>query len=259
MYRRPHAKTSWEHDSRWYKESTAGAGNYFHEHVVIPGAQKLLALDKTSSILDLGCGSGVLGRAIAKDIRYTGIDVSPSLITAAKDQDHSSLHTYVCADVAKPLAIGTDFTHAALILSLQNMKDPFDVIRNTAQHLTKNGILVIILNHPCFRIPRQSSWGIDETNKLQYRRINRYLSSLEIPITMHPGKSNSTVTWSYHHPLGDYTSMLKTNGFVIDTLEEWASDKHSKGSTGKMENRTRKEIPLFLAIKAMKLKPDQPS
>jgi SAM-dependent methyltransferase len=260
MYRqsRKHkTKTSWEGDSKWYKESTTGAGNYFHEHVVIPGARKLLGLTEGSKLLDLGCGTGVLGRAIQKGVSYVGIDAAPSLIEQAEREDKSPLHTYLTADVTRPLGIDSDFTHAAIILALQNMKDPFLVLQNVATHIADNGVLVIILNHPCFRIPRQSSWGIDETNKLQYRRINRYLSTLEIPITMHPGKQNSTVTWSYHHPLGDYTAMLKTNGFVIDTLEEWASDKHSTGSQAKMENRTRKEIPLFMAIRAIKYQPVQ--
>lgn len=253
MYKRKTQRTSWERDSKWYKEKTSGSGLYFHEHVVIPGAKKLLSLPKTAKVLDLGCGTGILGRSIPKDISYLGIDVAPSLIEQATREDGSARHTYMVADVTRPLAIDTDFTHAALVLSLQNMKDPFSVFQNAAAHLIPNGILVIVLNHPAFRIPRQSSWGVDEVNKLQYRKVNRYLSPLEIPITMHPGKQNSTVTWSYHHPLGDYTAMLKTNGFVIDTLEEWASDKHSTGSLAKMENRTRKEIPLFLAIRAIKL------
>lgn len=245
-------KTSWEGDSKWYKESTSGSGNYFHEHVVIPGARKLLELNAKSKLLDLGCGSGVLGRAISKEVTYIGIDVAPSLIEQAAREDHGALHTYMVADVSRPLQIETDFTHAALILSLQNMKDPFSVFQNAAAHLVPGGIMVMVLNHPCFRIPRQSSWGIDEINKLQYRRINRYLSPLEIPITMHPGKQNSTVTWSYHFPLSDYAAMLKTNGFVIDTIEEWASDRKSAGSSAKMENRTRREIPLFLAIRTIK-------
>ncbi len=250
-YGRRH-NTSWERDSKWYKESTSGAGNYFHEHVVIPGARKLLQVTSVSKVLDLGCGTGVLGRALPKDVTCLGIDSAPSLIEQAQREDRSPIHTYMVADVTRPLKIDADFTHAALILALQNMKDPFSVFQNAAAHLIPNGVMVIILNHPCFRIPRQSSWGIDETNKLQYRRINRYLSPLEIPITMHPGKQNSTVTWSYHFPLSDYMSMLKTNGFVIDTLEEWASDRKSGGPSAKMENRTRVEIPLFLALRAIK-------
>jgi len=38
--------------------------------------------------------------------------------------------------------------------------------------------------------------GIDEANKIEYRRINRYFTPLKIPITTHPGEAKSSVTWS---------------------------------------------------------------
>ena len=250
-------KTSWEKDSSWYKDRTKGSGHYFHEHVVIPGAKRLLSLAPHSSLLDVGCGSGVLGRAIPKETAYVGIDVSPSLIEQAGREDPSH-HQYKVLDATRSYLSGQTFTHAACILSLQNMDNQELAIKHAADHLVEYGVLVIVLNHPCFRIPRQSSWGIDPKNKMQYRIINRYLSPLEIPITMHPGKKQSTVTWSYHLPLSDYAAHLQANGLVIETIEEWSSDKKSVGRTAKMENRTRAEIPLFLAIKAVKFSPPSP-
>lgn len=248
--RRPQ-KTSWEKDSKWYGELTAGAGHYYHEHVVIPGVMRLLNLKDGSKLLDLGCGTGVLARQLKENRDYLGIDVSPGLIDEAKRFDKKPNHEYLVRDVTKPLAIPQDFTHAVLILSLQNMRDPVSAIKITADHLIQHGILIIVLNHPCFRIPRQSSWETDEKNKLQYRRINRYLSPLEIPITMHPSKHNSPVTWSYHLPLSAYTKMLRDSGFLIENIEEWTSDKKSEGSAHRQEDRARNEFPLFLAIKAV--------
>jgi hypothetical protein len=46
--------------------------------------------------------------------------------------------------------------------------------------------------------------------------------------------------------------MLKDAGFVIEEIEEWTSDKESEGRAGRMENRSRNEIPLFMAIGAIK-------
>ena len=70
---------------------------------------------------------------------------------------------------------------------------------------------------------------------------------------MHPGKGDSPVTWSFHRPLSEYFKILKDNRFTVQILEEWSSDKESEGSAARMENRARAEIPLFLAIKAIKL------
>jgi hypothetical protein len=108
------------------------------------------------------------------------------------------------------------------------------------------------MNHPSFRIPRQSSWGKDEANKLEYRRVNRYLTGLEIPINTHPGFSDSPMTWTYHQPLEYYIKSLKRAGMLISDLEEWTSDKVSVGKAAKGENRARSEFPMFLALRAVK-------
>ncbi len=79
------------------------------------------------------------------------------------------------------------------------------------------------------------------------------MTQLAIPITTHPGHGEkSEITWSYHVPLSKYVEMLSEHGFVIEKLEEWISDKHSVGDTAKMENRARKEFPLFMALLARK-------
>lgn len=245
--------TSWNKSGKWYNKIVGDKGHYYHEHIVMPAVLRLLDLQPNSSLLDLGCGQGVLARSIPNATQYVGVDLARSLIDSAKSKDKNQKHTFVLADVTKRLPLQEkDFTHAAAILCLQNMELPQNVVRNASEHLQKNGTFVMVLNHPSFRIPRQSGWGVGE-NKLQYRYENRYMSSIKIPITMHPGERNSEVTWSFHYPLSFYTKALTDNGFVIDSLEEWVSDKESEGRAAKMENRARSEFPLFLAMKARKV------
>ena len=98
-----------------------------------------------------------------------------------------------------------------------------------------------------------SLWGIDEAAKLQYIKINRYMTPMKIPLQAHPSKGQgSPTTISFHYPLSDYSKWLYEAGFVIDLIEEWISDKVSTGKTARMENRSREEFPLFLAIRAIK-------
>jgi ubiquinone/menaquinone biosynthesis C-methylase UbiE len=247
----------------WYNKIThEGQGHYYHQHVVIPGVLRLLELNSQFKInnlklLDLACGNGVLAKSIPDDIEYTGIDIAPALIKEAQRTDQNPKHKYLIADVSKPLISlnslnSQNFTHATIILALQNIADPLSVLKNAAKLLILNSKLVIVLNHPAFRIPRQSSWGIDEGRKIQYRRIDKYLSPMEIPINMNPSDRNSPITMSYHFPLSDYSKMLKEAGFLIEEIEEWTSDKESEGRAGRMENRSRAEIPLFMAIVATK-------
>jgi len=249
-----HFSTSWQPVSRWYDQAVGSQGHYYHQHLILPGVTRLLELRSDSKLLDLACGQGVLARALDQSVSYVGIDMAKGLITTAQQQNSSERHQFLVGDVSKSLTIKEqNFTHAAIILALQNIEHPERVIHNAAEHLISQGKLVVVLNHPCFRIPRQSSWEIDEKNKLQYRRINRYLSPLKIPITTHPGQGQrSEVTWSFHWPLAALSVWLNQAGFMIEKIEEWGSDKKSEGKAAKMEDRSRSEFPLFLTVLARK-------
>lgn len=250
--RKNYPRSSWQKVAPWYNKITEqGKGHYYHQHVIIPKVLNLLG--SNSKLLDLACGNGVLGKALPKNTEYTGVDLAPALINDAKKQDRNPKHRYILADARKPLPISGNFDAAAIILALQNISNPEKVIKNASQYLSKGSAFVIVLNHPSFRIPRQTSWGIDTNRKIQYRRVDKYMSPMDIPINMNPGDKGGPVTMSYHFPLSAYSRMLKDAGFVIDLLEEWTSDKESFGRAAKMENRGRAEIPLFMAIRAIKI------
>jgi ubiquinone/menaquinone biosynthesis C-methylase UbiE len=159
----------------------------------------------------------------------------------------------VYADATQKLPVTEKFTHAAIILALQNMEYPGAVLKNISERLEPKGKLVIVLNHPMFRIPRQSGWETQTQNDLQVRWISRYLSPMIIPIEMHPGKGRAGGhTWSFHEPLSHYAKFLHEAGFSIELIEEWASDKKSTSRHAKREDRARAEIPLFMCIVAKK-------
>ncbi len=242
----------WDQAKDWYSSCVGEKGHYYHQHVVIPNILKMLRLKK-GSLLDLGCGQGVLARNLPKSVEYVGIDLSNELIQEAKKLTKNSL--FYVGDATSKLPIEKfDFDRAVFILSLQNMENGEGAILTAARHLKPNGELILVLNHPCFRIPRQSGWGIDEKAHLQYRRMNGYLSPLKIPLQIHPGKKEkSEIFYSYHHPLSDYLKWLTKAGFATLEMQEWISDKQSTGAKAKMENRARKEFPLFLAIRSIKL------
>ncbi len=246
--------TSWQNVAPWYNQIVGNEGHYYHQHVVLPGVVRLLALKPDSKLLDLGCGQGILARSIPPIAEYLGLDKAVALINTAKQSSHTPHYTFQVRDVTKPAPTARPrFSHAALILALQNMEHPEGAIRTAAAYLVAGGKLVIVLNHPAFRIPRQSGWKVDERTKQQYRWINRYASPLKIPIEMTPGQQTHNVTWSFHRSLQDYVQMLTAAGFVLTGLEEWTSDKESVGKAARMENRARSEFPLFLTLVAERL------
>lgn len=248
--------TSWDSSEEWYNRCVGESGHYYHEAFILSSALRLLNLKPNDSLLDLGCGQGVLERKLPKNIKYTGIDNSKALINDAKKMSKAQ---FLVADACQKLPLEEEqFDASCFILSLQNMEFPDKAIKEASRHLKSQGKLLIVLNHPCFRIPRQSNWGIDEQMKLQYRRMNLYMTPQKIPIQTHPSRGNaSSTTYTFHHPLSSYISWLNQNGLVITAIEEWCSDKKSEGGRAKMEDRARKEFPLFLCIAAQKIHPNR--
>lgn len=247
-------RTAWTQVGGWYNKIVGEKGHYYHQEVILPGVLRLLGLNKTSRLLDLGCGQGILARAIPAEINYLGIDLAANLIDEARKMDNNRHHSYAVADVSGDLPIKfSGFSHAAVILALQNIKHPFRVIKNAAIHLNKGGRLVIVLNHPSFRIPKHTEWEVDRIKKIQYRKIDGYMTPREIPIDSSPfDKNNNVQTWSFHYPLSAYSEMLFDNGFLIEKIEEWVSPKKSEGGMAEIEDRARKEFPLFMTIVAYK-------
>ncbi len=246
--------TSWESTERSYGKLVGEKGHYYHQSLIIPNVLRILNIKhpEKTALLDIGCGSGVLARHLPKGIDYTGIDMSKGLLDQAKQQTKTG--TFLFGDATQPLPTKkTDFDIAIFILSLQNMEHGKSAIEQAAKHLKSGARLLLVLNHPIFRIPRQTDWVYDEGKKMMSRQINSYMSTLKIPIAMEPSKGEkSPMTYSFHNPLSTYISWLTAAGFAITGMEEWCSDKKSEGSRAKAEDRARKEIPLFLSLLATK-------
>lgn len=245
--------TSWEKSSRWYQKHMQKDGGYNHKEVILPKLLPLLDLNSQDSLVDLGCGQGFLARSIPPKIPYLGLDSSSSLIKLAKEQSLDSSHDFKVCDVTSGIEIKEQYTRATFILSLQNMAKPLEALKYAHSLLKKEGRLFIVLNHPCFRIPKYSSWGFLDQHKGQYRRIDRYLSPFRASLKTHPSKGEkSPVTYSFHRPLSEYSQLLKEAGFMIEELVEVTSNKKSYGKAARAENFARKEFPLFMIISAQK-------
>lgn len=252
---RPAAHTSWERVSRWYGTHLKQE-DFLQRDVVIPGTLALLADVRRGAHLDLACGEGTFLQAFQRTFgarAAVGVDAAPSLIRTAQ-QKRLPRTEFLVGDAQRlPRLPMEAFTSASCILAIQNIADPEATFQQARQVLEQNAPFVIVMNHPCFRQPRQSGWGWDEERKIQYRRIDRYLQAYEMQIVAHPGKQPSLSTISYHRPLSFYVNALAQAGFSVDALDEWTSPSHSdSGPRAKAENLSRTEIPLFLAIRARK-------
>ncbi len=245
----PQPDTSWEKSADWYDRVIGAQGSEIYRSIVIPRALDLLEPMVNEHVLDLGCGQGVFARTLAAHgCDVTGVDAAPSLIEKAKSYPASSPIRFVTRDAAQINDLGP-FDAVSAILCLQNMPHLDEVCAACAGALRDGGRMLWVMNHPCFRVPRQTSWGYDEGRDVQFRRLDAYSSRLSVPIVMHPGQQDSETTLSFHHNLTVLMAFAFRAGFVLSGLEEWHSDKQSEpGPRARAENRARNEFPLFIAL-----------
>ncbi len=258
--------TSWNEVAGWYDDLLAQDDTY-QTQVVLPNVLRLVA-PQGKRVLDVACGQGFFAQAFAAagaDFVF-GSDLSPSLIAVAKrnaaDAKISPQKlTYEVAPSDKiagqsDAAQVNSFDAAAIILAIQNIKEMSGTFKEVSSLLKEDGELVIVLNHPAFRIPKASSWGFDEKNEVQYRRIDGYGRPFTMEVDMTPGEKNKakkTFTVSFHRPLQDFFKALAAAGFVVTGLEEWTSHKKSEpGPRARAEDLARVEFPLFMTIIAKK-------
>lgn len=241
--------TSWEKSADWYDRIIGERGSELYREVVIPRALDLLQPKRGERVLDLGCGQGVFSRAIAEcGALVTGVDASRTLIQKARTYPGRSPIRYFDRDAADLDGLG-DFDAASAILCLQNLEHLDKVCSSVASVLKPGGRMLWVLNHPAFRIPRQSSWGFEDERKIQYRRIDAYSSTLNVPIVMHPGKADSESTVSIHRSFEALMAPAFTAGLTLAGFQEWHSHKESQpGPRARAENRARNEFPLFLGL-----------
>lgn len=243
----------WDQAALWYDALVGMQGSEYQRQLIMPGAFRLLGLKKDSHALDLACGQGVFSRYIhEKGIQVTGLDTSDELVRLANRRSKAGIK-FITADAGDPETLdGKKFDGIACLLAIQNIEDIDRVFKNVKRWLKPCGKFVMVLTHPCFRIPRQSHWHWDEEKKLMARKVDLYSSEVSIPILTPPMATSKIYTMTYHRPLQTIFKSMSGAGLLIDSLEEWSSHKVSEpGKRARAENRARKEFPLFMAIRAV--------
>lgn len=268
------ATTDWADAAEWYDQLVGDDGSEYHREVVIPGTLRLLGEVSGRRVLDVACGQGVLSRALySAGATVVGVDAAEPLIDAARRRDADLTPSatprpeYRVGDATTLSCVPeTDFDLAACVLAIQDLHPHGPVFEQVARRLRPavsdgaggwvGGRFVVVMMHPAFRSPKASRWGWDRVESVQFRRVDRYLTPRKEPIVTHPGASSSRYTWSFHRPIGEYVSAARKAGLLVDALEEWPSHKVSdSGPRAAAENLARKEIPLFLALRCVKVAP----
>lgn len=258
-------KTSWGKVAGWYNSLVESEDSYQNQ-LILPNLRRLVEAKKGEIIVDLACGQGFFAREFARLLapersdggqaklgaKVIGVDISPELIQLAKRDKSVEYHVSEAHNLSFLRNASVD--KVLIVLSLQNIENANEVIKEISRILKAKGKLFLVINHPAFRIPKASSWGWDEGRKIKFRMIDSYLSESKESIQMHPGDKPWEKTISFHRPLQFYFKALNKNGLYVSRLEEWTSHKVSEvGPKKAAEDKARHEFPLFLYLEAAKL------
>ncbi len=240
----------------WYDEHMGDDGDFYHRHLILPALLAVIGDVSGISVLDLGCGSGVLSRILARrGARVTGVDLSPTLIGRAVEREEAdSLDiTYLVADAAD-LSIFPDssFSLVTAHMMLMDVEDGAGILQEVGRLLEPGGRFVASLLHPCFEVPRRSEWDTEPDGEGEriVRRIWGYREAFSCP---------DYLTWDqpqpimrYHRPLSWYAAQLREAGMLIDALEEPVGDAVFANQKPRAQRR-QQTTPSFLVLGARKI------
>jgi ubiquinone/menaquinone biosynthesis C-methylase UbiE len=247
--------TSWNKVADWYDELLKNDDSY-QAKVILPNILRVLDLKKGEQVLDLACGQGYFSNVFAHaGANVVASDLSKKLIETAKKDSKEKVLFYISPAHRSQFLKDNSIDTIVIVLAIQNIENVSEVFSDCKRVLKNNGRIVLVLNHPAFRVPQGSDWYFNEG--VQSRIIHKYLSESKLSIDMTPGEKNlkkkiSTIT--FHRSLQYYMKLLSKNGFAITRLEEWISHKQSGAGPRQMaEDKARKEIPMFMCIEVKKI------
>ncbi|MDO3401376.1 methyltransferase domain-containing protein [Mycolicibacterium neoaurum] len=240
---------TWNSIADWYTELVRD-GSPMHQFA----RDILLAVLPDSlaglTVLDIGCGEGLITRALAaRGGTATGIDPTRALIAHAHRAERDEpVGAQYRVDDATTLSTVADASvdWATAGLSLNNVADLPAALAALIRVLKPAGRLVFTVPHPCFDAPRSTAVIIDGALR---RIVGDYMDQgfwrTTAPQSVHR-------VGNHHRTIGTYVNALIDNGFQITSLAEPVPDELVRQG-----NPHRVGLPPFLLICAINLEPER--
>ncbi len=145
--------------SAWNTAYEQGRWDYLSSDLEAPRYEALASMlaPSSASVLDLGCGVGLLADALARngsEANYVGIDISSVAIGYARAIDHGLPASFEIADVER-LRSFSKFDAVVLNEVLYYLREPVDFLSRILCDLQPGGVVVASI----FRPPLEHPWG----------------------------------------------------------------------------------------------------
>ncbi|AQA03006.1 hypothetical protein BVC93_11795 [Mycobacterium sp. MS1601] len=241
---------TWDDIANWYA-ALVRAGSPMHRFA----RDTLLAVLPPSltglSVLDLGCGEGLITRALAaRGAAALGVDPTAALLDHARAVESSqAAGPEYRLDDGTTLSTVRDSTMDWVTagLSLNNVPDLNAAIASIRRVLKDQGQLVFTVPHPCFDAPRSEAVSIHGTSR---RVIGDYLTE---GLWRTTSPESVRRAGNYHRTLSTYLNALLAHGLMPDALAEPAPTPEIRDA-----NPHRAGLPPFLLVSATAAQPRSP-
>ena len=185
-------------------ESAADGQFNFNRDFIIPQLLKVVGSVEGLTVLDAGCGEGIVSRQLAAEkASVYGIDVSPRLIELARQRDQLQAVTYAVHDLSRPLPEfeGT-FDLVVSNMVLNDVPNYKGFIATLSSVLKPNSRVVMSINNPYSALIRE--------------KVDDYFDSGKA--VLYGMAQEGVAVYYYHHTLAEYMSAFQTAGLLLRSL-----------------------------------------
>ena len=175
------------------------AGFHYHLDLAIPQLLQAIGPVDGLTVLDAGCGEGIVSRSLVGATRVVGIDISSQLIAYARARDTTKTIAYEVCDLSRPLPqYHSTFDLVISNLVLNDVPDYVGFMTTLSDVLKPHGRIVLNINNPYSALLRQ--------------KVDSYFDSHR---AVH---YNFGAVSYYHRTMEDYMTAFAQNGLVLQRL-----------------------------------------
>lgn len=251
----------WEANAEtWTRHARAGYDIY-RDGLNTPAFLGILPPVRGRSGLDIGCGEGANTRDLARlGARMQAIDVAPTFIRHARAAESAEPLGigYTVADATElPFAVGS-FDFATAFMSIMDMADQDQALREAARVLRPGGFLQFSILHPCF-VPPHRRVLREPDGTTRAIEIGGYFDTTEGRIdtfwlTKVPQEERDRTQPfripRFHRTLGGWVDIINKAGLIIERFAEPRASVELAAAEPALEDT--RVAPLFLHIRAVK-------